>query len=99
MLDGVCSVVVQGPLPGGKQTINRGELYALIQAMSSSEGWLIYVTDSAYVVRGLARLTQGKFARTNKDLWRQVRDLSKALVLAVLRATCQLKKRWIRESL
>jgi ribonuclease HI len=62
-------------LPGRRQTVNRAELAALVDFAQSTEGPITYVTDSSYVMSGVARcrkITAGckkvkhKF---NADLW------------------------------
>eukprot|EP00959_Pyramimonas_sp_CCMP1952_P269765 5639814-Pyramimonas_sp.AAC.1 len=45
---------LRGGLPG-KQTVNRGELYAVVQSVQNLSGEITIVTDSAYVYRGVLR--------------------------------------------
>jgi len=60
---------LRGGLPG-KQTINRGELYAVIVAVQNLAGELTIVTDSAYVYQGVLRGPQWRH-RFNVDLWQE----------------------------
>ena len=67
-----------GALPGPRQGINRGELFAFTEALRATECRdLNYVTDSAYVQRGCFRLRSKASwrPRSNRDLWRLAREL------------------------
>ena len=59
------------PLHGRRQTVNRAELLALVDALQSTQGSITFVSDSAYVVNGFLKLS-GRLRfkpRSNRDLW------------------------------
>ena len=73
MVDGRPRLAIGGVLAGPIQTVNRGELCALIQVLrciKPDEGaWTTIYTDSAYCVRG-ADLPKGALlSGINGDLW------------------------------
>jgi len=55
-----------GALGGPVQSVNRGELWAVLQALERTTGHARLVTDSAYVVKGISKIC----ARTPKALLR-----------------------------
>ena len=60
------------PLHGMRQTVNRAELYALLDCLRSTQGSVTFVSDSAYVVNGFAKLSAraSKFnPKSHRDLW------------------------------
>ena len=67
-----------GPLPGEAQTINRGELYAIIQVLTRIcpvPGYVTtVVTDSQYCVRGWKAGQQAQMGAFNDDLWQRFFD-------------------------
>ena len=74
-MQGRAAAGAYGGLPGSKQTINRGDLQALLQLANDFEGDIDYVTDSAYVCRGMERLATKRLPNSHKDLWRALRSL------------------------
>eukprot|EP00959_Pyramimonas_sp_CCMP1952_P419353 8783689-Pyramimonas_sp.AAC.1 len=46
------AAAVWGGLPGGRQTVGRGELYALYTAIRGADGHINYVTDNGNVCEG-----------------------------------------------
>ena len=64
-------------LPGRRQTVNRCELSSFLNFMDSTAGEVEFVTDSAYVVKGTAKIRSahrtGKepIFKSNIDLWRK----------------------------
>ena len=62
-------------LPGRRQTVNRAELTAFIDFVESTSGKIGFVTDSAYVVKGTAKIRRAMRTKkvlrpkTNSDLW------------------------------
>ena len=62
------------PLAGSAQTVNRGETTALYHAIlamrdAACTASLVFVTDSAYVVRGFAKVRAGGVPSSNGRLW------------------------------
>ena len=76
---------ILGALPGRRQTVNRGELWAAIQALRLCSGFVRLVVDSKYVERGFNRLLAGarRFA-SNRDLWGVLRATVVELDLTVV---------------
>ena len=61
-------------LAGKRQTVNRGELSALIDFLQSTEGAVTFVTDSGYVMTGVSKERRRAGNRKakhkyNADLW------------------------------
>ena len=67
--------MLSGPLPGPKQTVNRGELLAVVRLLaridSSMPGWTNVYTDSAYVWKGACDPCKPQLNGDNGDLWMQ----------------------------
>jgi len=68
-----------GGVAGPRQPINRAELSAFDAFLDYTGGTAIFVTDSAFVVRGHLRIVQNKsLPRAQRDLWagirRKIRD-------------------------
>ena len=49
---GAVTVARWGPLPGPRQTNNRAEIYALLDAIGNTEGPMEFWTDSTTVLKG-----------------------------------------------
>ena len=66
--------IATGALPGTAQTINRGELFAFLRFLIGSRGVAkaLFITDSAYVVKGVTRISAARGHGSNVDLWRCV---------------------------
>ena len=62
---------------GQKQTVNRAELSALLDFLKQSAGDADFITDSAYVLKGVRRIQSGqhKKLKSNLDLWRECMPL------------------------
>ena len=65
--------ILQAPLPGLTQTVNRGELYAIILLLEhiepvAGECTIIY-TDSQYCIDGYTAGADQQSATFNDDLW------------------------------
>ncbi|CAK0903854.1 unnamed protein product, partial [Prorocentrum cordatum] len=57
-----------------EQTINRGETTALLRALEDLHELdipMTFVTDSGYVLKGIAMISSGRLPTTNLDLWLQ----------------------------
>ena len=64
-----------GELPG-KQTVNRGELWALKAfLLATGRRPAIFITDSAYVMRGFKKIKLGNIPKTNKALWMEMKAI------------------------
>ena len=66
------ATTICGNLPGDRQSINRGETVAFLNFVREIRGiasFGIFVTDSAYVLRGLAKLRRGKSLASHVDVW------------------------------
>ena len=61
----------KGPLPRPRQTNNRAELFAMIDAVARSDGDLIFWTDSEVLCKGWAECKHNykAFVGGNSDLW------------------------------
>ena len=71
----------------GRQTVNRGELVALLEFARRVLGVARFVTDSGYVARGFAKIVLGRLPATNQDLWRDLKHLvdQRDLTLVVIK--------------
>ena len=65
-----------GGLPG-RQTVNRGEIWAFKNFLADTAGAAIthYVFDSSYGVKGVNKLLSAKFPRSNRDIWKEIGGL------------------------
>jgi ribonuclease HI len=64
-----------GSIGGPRQTVNRAELRALVQALRMTSGALRYVTDSSFVHRGFTQLAEGRASfRHHSGMWAEVRE-------------------------
>ncbi len=61
-----------GALPGQRQTVNRSELYALLDAVLATRGALRYTTDSMYVMNSWRSERYAMHTGSNHDLWQQL---------------------------
>eukprot|EP00974_Lingulodinium_polyedra_P030892 2973037-Lingulodinium_polyedra.AAC.1 len=77
----------QGALAGDAQTINRGELMALIKFVEYAKGKgamdVGFYTDSGYVDKGCSKLYSKTKAKSNRDLWRRLREAANGMQLTV----------------
>ena len=63
-----------GPLPGGRQTSNRAELWAFLSCLESTYGKLVYWTDSEVLAKGwrAQRFRKAATAGSNGDIWEKI---------------------------
>ena len=66
-----------GPV-AGRQTVNRAEAMALLQALKGSSGAILYVTDSSYVVKGIQKLNRTVLPKSNRDLWFAIKEAAES---------------------
>ena len=79
---------VWGGLPGGTQTVARGELYALYVAARGGRGHVVFVTDNAAVCSGWYANNPANPCGANADLWfligKTVREKREVLAITVV---------------
>ena len=76
-LDGRAAAVVGdrgrcGEPPDQRQTTNRGEMYAFLDFLQSTEADAAYVTNSLVLHRCWGKLRGGALPPHNRDLWRTI---------------------------
>ena len=64
-----------GPLPGARQTVIRGELMALVAALHTTDGDIIYFTDSEGVYLNFYNGHVENPEGADADLWYRVREM------------------------
>jgi len=76
MREGQVRAAARGPLPGARQTNNRAELWALLHALQSSTGTMIFWTDSEVLIRcwRQRRYQVKRYHRGNGDIWRLIKE-------------------------
>ena len=63
---------MRGPLMGSRQSVPRGELFAIVEALRhSTSAPIVIFSDASYVVKGWHEGPAGKHT-THSDLWTQV---------------------------
>ena len=74
--EGVVTDMCMGSLPGKKQTVCRGELFAVLSIARQTEGEMTMYVDASYVVNGFAK-GKSKVWNANSDLWRELWEVVK----------------------
>ena len=67
---------LQAMLPGEQQTVPRGELQALVEALARTRGDVTVYVDASYVTKGwLKRRGSNQFSGSNLDLWQALANI------------------------
>jgi ribonuclease HI len=88
-----------GQLPGAAQSVNRGELYAVVTGLDGVSGVVHLVTDSSYVAKGMGKMAAATGKKTppftsHADLWAQLADriVSQGLMVITVKVESHLEE-------